>query len=136
MGKRSEAEILDILEVSRSKNAKLGITGILVYWARTDQFMQILEGEKKAIFDLLDTIRKDERHTGLKLIYDGEVSERCFTNWSMGFSNFDSIDKTKLEGYSNFLEEGFTDELLNQNPSTAAYLFQSFKQALPEKSTL
>ena len=27
------------------------ITGILVYWARTRQFMQILEGSEKAIID-------------------------------------------------------------------------------------
>ena len=95
--------------------------------------MQILEGSGKAIFDLYEDVKKDDRHKGLKLIYDGETSERCFANWTMGFSNFESIDKSKLEGFSGFLEKGFTDELVDGHPSTAISLFQSFKELLPEE---
>ena len=57
------------------------ITGILVYWARTRQFMQVLEGSEKAIFDLYEDIKKDDRHKCLKLIYSGETPERYFSNW-------------------------------------------------------
>jgi len=95
--------------------------------------MQILEGSKKAIFDLYEAIKKDDRHKSLKLIWDGEIPERCFANWTMGFSKFESIDKSKLEGFSGFLEKGFTDELINGHPSTAINLFQSFKELLPEE---
>ncbi len=95
--------------------------------------MQILEGNKEVIFDLLEVIKKDDRHKSLKLIYDGEIPERCFANWTMGFSKFESIDKSKLEGFSNFLEKGFTDELINGHPSTAIGLFQTFKDLLPKE---
>jgi len=95
--------------------------------------MQILEGSEKAIFDLYEDIKKDDRHKSLKLIYSGETSERCFADWNMGFSKFESIDKSKLEGFSGFLEKGFTDELINGHPSTAISLFQSFKELLPKE---
>ncbi len=127
----SETDILDILEIARKFNSDNGITGILVYWAMTRQFMQILEGEKEAIFNLLDKIKQDSRHTGLNLIYDGEVSGRGFASWSMAFRNFESIDKSQLQGFSNFAEKGFTDELIKKHPSTAINLFQIFKQILP-----
>ena len=129
----SDTDLLDILETSRTRNAEDNITGILIYWARTRQFMQILEGSEKAIFDLYEDIKKDDRHKSLKLIYSGETSERCFADWNMGFSKFESIDKSKLEGFSGFLEKGFTDELINGHPSTAISLFQSFKELLPKE---
>lgn len=128
----SDVDILDILETARKRNAEDDITGILIYWARTRQFMQILEGSKKAIFDLYEDIQKDDRHKSLKLIYEGEIPERCFKNWTMGFTNFDSIDKSKLEGFSAFLDKGFTSELINGHPSMAVQLFQSFKELLPK----
>lgn len=126
----SDANILDILKTSRKRNAEQDITGILVYMEKTRQFMQILEGEKNIIFDLYEDIKKDSRHKSLKLIYDGEVTDRGFSNWTMGFTNFDSIDKSKLEGFTPFLEQGFTDELVNGHPSVAVNLFQAFKELL------
>ena len=127
----SEADILDILEVARSFNAENKITGILIYWIETRQFMQILEGDKESIFSLLEKIKKDKRHTGVNLIYDGNIPDRTFAGWSMAFQNFESIDKTKLEGFSEYLKKGFTVELINKDPSTATNLFQIFKQMLP-----
>ncbi len=93
--------------------------------------MQILEGEKDTIFKLLDKIKKDERHQSLKLIYDNGIDSRSFSKWSMAFTNFESINKSQLEGYSRFLEEGFTDELLKEEPSDAIKLFNAFKKVLP-----
>lgn len=128
----SDKDILDILEVSRTNNVDTGITGILVYWIKTRQFMQILEGEKEAIFDLLEKIKKDKRHTGVSLVYEGEIPDRTFANWSMAFHNFEAIDKSNLEGFSEYLKKGFTKELLKNKPSTATNLFQFFKKMLPQ----
>ena len=46
-----EADILDLLKMSRDNNARLDVTGLLVYQKRTNEFLQILEGEKEVIFD-------------------------------------------------------------------------------------
>ena len=126
-----DADILDILNVSREKNTRLEVTGLLVYQKRTKEFMQILEGEKQVIFDLLDTIKADDRHQSLYLVYDCEVQERNFKNWTMAFADLDSVDKSKLEGVSEFLEKGFTHELLREKPSYATVLIDTFKKSLP-----
>lgn len=127
----SDSDIMDILKVSREKNSAFGVTGILLFYNKTNQFMQILEGEKKVIFDLYNLISRDKRHSGLKLVYDGSVSERSFANWSMAFTNYESLDRSRLEGYSRFYEQGFTDELIKDDHTTAIKIFQSFKTLLP-----
>ncbi len=126
-----EADILDLLKVSRDKNARLEVTGLLVYQKRTKEFLQVLEGEKEVIFDLLKTIKADDRHTSLHLIYDKEIPERGFKSWSMAFANMESIDKSKLEGTSDFLEKGYTHELAKANPTWAAQIMQTFQDGLP-----
>jgi len=128
----SKDDILNILEVSRRDNKKQDITGILLYWKKTNQFMQVLEGEKKAIFDLFnDKICMDNRHSSTKLIHHGEISERGFKNWSMGFKDLDETDTSKLEGFSDFAALGFTNERTPTKPSIAIDLIQSFRNLLP-----
>ncbi len=128
-----DADILDILKVAREKNARLEITGLLVYQKRTAEFMQILEGEKQVIFDLFETIKIDERHKRLHLIHEKEIDERCFKGWSMAFAELESINKSKLEGVSDFLEKGYTHELVKKDPSWAAQIMQTFKDSLSLK---
>lgn len=120
-----EEDILDILKVSRKNNSRAGVTGILLYYPKTRQFMQILEGEKKTIFDLLEVIKQDPRHSALKVIYDGEIEQRSFADWTMAFSRFDSLEKSRLEGFSEFIEKGFTDELISESPTKSRKPFQS-----------
>ncbi len=78
----SEAEIQDILRVSRRNNAVKGITGILFY--RKNQFLQVLEGEENTVHALVDIIRKDPRQTGLAILEEGKQS-RLFGQWAMDF---------------------------------------------------
>ena len=59
----SKEDILDILKCSRRNNEKNKITGILVYWKKTNQFLQLLEGEENVILNLYDKICIDNRHS-------------------------------------------------------------------------
>ena len=127
----SKDDILDILEVSRRDNKKLNITGLLIYWKETNQFMQVLEGDKEDIFTLFnDKICKDSRHSSVRLIYSGEIETRGFKGWSMAFKELDGIDTSKLDGFSEFAQSGFTDELAI-NTSVTVRLIQSFQSVLP-----
>jgi hypothetical protein len=123
----SDSEIVNILNTSRENNSQNNITGILVYQKKTREFMQILEGEKEAIFNLLDTIENDQRHTSMHLVFDEETNERYFNKWSMAFADLETIEKSKLEGISDFLEQGFTTEILNKNSANKSRLIKTFK---------
>ena len=103
-----EADILDLLKVARDKNACLEVNGLLVYQKWTNEFLRILEGQKKVIFYLLETTKADERHKRLHVIHDQEIPEIGFKGWSVGFANMASIDKSKLEGNLDFLEKDYT----------------------------
>ena len=129
-GEVNEAEILNILKKARDKNTRLGVTGLLVYQKRTGEFLQILEGEKEVVLNLLETIKADKRHKRLNLVHEKEIAERGFKGWSMAFANMESIDKSKLEGISDFLEKGYTHELV-KDPSWAAQIMETYKNNLP-----
>jgi hypothetical protein len=124
----SKQDIADLLKQSREKNAKLGVTGILLYYKK--HFFQVLEGEKDVIFELFSTIRKDQRHMSVILVWDQSVSERSFKDWTMAFLNLNEIDKSKLLGYSQFLEKGFTSEITQGHLTFAQELLLKFKSSL------
>ena len=49
----------------------------------------------------------------------------------MGFADLESVDKSKLEGISDFLEKGYTHELIRDEPSYTTLLMETFKKSLP-----
>jgi hypothetical protein len=73
----------DLLTASRRNNALMGITGLLLFI--DGGFLQIMEGEERAIRELYARITNDPRHHNLRLMLDREVPVRAFPDWSMGF---------------------------------------------------
>ena len=64
------------------KNRALGITGVLYC---TDQaYLQVLEGDEKAVLLLYADILRDDRHDDIHTVVIRPVEERNFPNWSMG----------------------------------------------------
>lgn len=70
-----------ILETARLHNRVAGITGVLCQGQGL--FIQILEGERRAINRLYATLIKDKRHQDVELISIEEIETRKFPNWSM-----------------------------------------------------
>jgi hypothetical protein len=79
----SESDLTALLEQSRAKNARLDITGILLY--NDGNIMQLLEGPESAVRNLIKTIYADNRHTGIIQLLDKEISKREFPQWSLEF---------------------------------------------------
>ena len=77
-------QVDDIVSVSRSRNAALGVTGALVM-ARS-HFAQVLEGERRAVDELMLSIRRDRRHSGLNVVDVAEIAERRFPLWAMAYT--------------------------------------------------
>lgn len=79
----SDAEIEDILDNARRRNAETGVTGVLFYLE--GNFLQLLEGEDPALEETYLRIKSDPRHRGLTKLLDTEIEQRSFPEWQMGF---------------------------------------------------
>ncbi len=121
----SQAELVELLEKSREKNARLGLTGMLLY--KDGNFMQILEGEESTVRELFATISDDKRHRGILILVEGNREEREFSEWSMGFCNLNSPEVLAMPAYSEFLNTPLTSEEFSLNQSRCWSLLQMFK---------
>ena len=77
----TKPELQALLEQARQKNAKLGLTGMLLY--KDGNFMQVLEGEKEAVTKLAAIIERDPRHKRVLILLRGTSEERLFPNCTM-----------------------------------------------------
>ena len=98
------AELQELLIKARTKNAPLGVSGLLLH--HEGSFLQVLEGEEEAVEPLFDTIARDPRHSRVLSIRRGTISERTFGQWSMGFVGVNKQDIPRLSGFSSFLQTG------------------------------
>ena len=99
-----DEDISDILEKARDFNLKNEITGCLLL--HNNEFIQILEGDKKIIKDLIEKIKKDVRHSHVMVLAESEIEKRVFEQWSMAYhkiENDDVINIDKIIFVNNFL---------------------------------
>lgn len=96
-----QAELPGMLARARAKNRALDITGMLIY--KDGYFMQVLEGQKSPVGELLETIRHDPRHRGVQVLSNEVVSERLFAPWSMGYRDLSDPVVRELPGLTRFL---------------------------------
>lgn len=124
----TDQDLLDLLEQSREDNLKLEITGMLLY--KGGNFMQVLEGERDAVKGIFEKIRVDKRHKGVIVVLEGDLAERQFPNWSMGFKRMsDQVQKDEV-GYTDFLDYSSNLCELQAHPSVCHRLLLSFRDNL------
>jgi hypothetical protein len=92
------ATIDAIVEQSRRNNPARGITGLLCFV--DDIYVQVLEGGRDAVCELFNTIVRDDRHQGLRLLSFEEIGERRFGHWNMGQVNIAQVNTALLLKYS------------------------------------
>lgn len=109
----TDAEMLEILSVSRKNNTAKNITGILLYFEGS--ILQVLEGEKETVRKLYDTIKKDDRHKSIITMTDGTNEERSFADWSMGFKKVSENEWNDYEGYFNLKKSSLFSVIKNKN---------------------
>ena len=80
-GDAGERDIQAILEVARSRNAKLGVTGAL--FCDGAYFVQLLEGPAEAVEAVFASIHADPRHTDIRVMERGPAETRWFASWHM-----------------------------------------------------
>ncbi|AWG21989.1 hypothetical protein FFWV33_10915 [Flavobacterium faecale] len=76
-------DLNEILNTAIKRNAVKNITGCLIY--HNNYFVQILEGDKQAVLDLYEKIKKDKKHHSVTLLWENSVDSRHFEEWNMAF---------------------------------------------------
>lgn len=105
--------VKDILAVSRTNNARVGVTGALMF--NSGCFAQVLEGPSLAIEETFERIQQDERHGDVSLLAFDPVQARAFDTWSMGYVGSSQTGLalfSAIAGESGFDPAKFTGERL------------------------
>ena len=110
----SPGELLALLEGSRERNHKRGVTGMLLY--KDGSFMQVIEGEKPVVEALFKKLSRDSRHHGILTLLKGHETERMFPDHSMGFRDLNSPEVHATPGYSEFLNTPLTSQEFSAQP--------------------
>ncbi len=82
----------DIVKWSTFNNRRLAITGALI--SVDGYYLQMLEGPKSSVDDLMGRIARDPRHADVTVTDMSERLERWFPDWSLAFagrSHFASV---------------------------------------------
>lgn len=127
----SPLELRSLLEQSRNRNTRCGITGMLLY--REGVFMQVIEGPEQAVRSLYRRIHNDRRHHEIIRLLEEHSSERLFPNWSMGFRNVDhgqGDDPRTLPGYCEILNLRLQGDEFGSRPHRCYRLLTTFQKNL------
>ncbi len=109
----TEEQLRELLEVSRDRNGASAVTGMLLY--RAGRFIQVLEGPSATVERLLERIRADHRHTGMRVLRNAPTDSRSFAEWTMGYEPITVPRAHAVEG----LRDAFDDL---EQPSSALAL--------------
>lgn len=77
------SEIEEILATARSRNQSLDVTGALIH--TNEGFAQLLEGPSTAIKKLMESIKRDARHTDVRILREETDVDRRFEGWHMAY---------------------------------------------------
>jgi hypothetical protein len=100
--------LFNMLSEARTKNARLGITGHLLY--TEEVFVQCIEGTPEVVESLWRSLQRDQRHYDLELLARGPLETRRFKDWSMAFSSYPSLNRFNMPGFFAVDREGMSQE--------------------------
>lgn len=100
----ASSRIASLVEGSLVKNARLNLTGALLFTGT--HFVQILEGPNEQLDQLMRSIERDIRHTNVTVIDRGPITTRQFPKWGLAYF-----------GPSNFVSQRVLS-VLNCSPGT------------------
>ncbi len=117
-----------LLERARRQNAARGITGAL--FSVDGVFVQILEGERDVVTQLVAHIREDPRHRRLTVIAEQPITQRVFTSWSMAWISPDASEVAtwaQLDGTTRIAD---VLDMLQRNPARLPAVMGRIVQAI------
>lgn len=97
------AAVTQILSTSQRNNAKVGVTGALMFNAGA--FAQVLEGPRRAVEETFERIQRDLGHSDVTVLECGPAEARGFANWSMAFAGKSAQGQARFSSLA--AESGF-----------------------------
>lgn len=113
----------DILVAARANNAMLGITGLMLHI--DGGFLQMLEGDERAVRELYNRIAMDRRHQDPRIMLDREIPCRVFADWSMGFER-PNMNDPETAGMFGVVRSAVHDQLSPGTGRIVAMMLQTF----------
>lgn len=114
-----------ILDLARTRNAELGITGMLLY--SNAHFIQVLEGESDVLDALYSKIANDSRHDHVRTLMSLSLKARDFPNWSMAYRAVSEADLQAHPQLNDFFSPGFDEHSFREFASPARFLLLAFR---------
>ncbi len=111
---QNDAQLSDILEISRRNNQIAGITGLLLYGDGV--FFQVLEGGEETVKACFERIKLDARHQHMLIAAERTVPQRSFEAWAMGFMPLDGALLEDVEAFIRFKRAGNQSEYPDCDP--------------------
>ena len=112
---RIKLEVLhDLVKSAASANVRADVTGALV--TDNERFIQVLEGNEQTVGALMEKIRANDRHRGVKVVKATPIRKRMFAQWSMVMAEIPA--SVAPEHRDLFLGEG-PNSRLSVTPDTA-----------------
>lgn len=94
-------ELGNIVSASNRNNKAAALTGALAF--DSQWFLQVLVGDRAAVWKALKRIEEDERHSNIVIVEAIEVSTRIFANWWMGVA---TRNDATADAFAPFLRHG------------------------------
>ncbi|MCR9129067.1 MAG: BLUF domain-containing protein [Alphaproteobacteria bacterium] len=123
----SAPELEAILETAKTRNAALGLTGLLVFTGR--HFMQLLEGERDAVEAVFAAICADDRHSSVAKLIAEPAPDRACPEWAMALQTPEGAEVTPEQAFvAN--DATIRESLPDTMPGDLRLLFQSFNSVM------
>ena len=122
------AVLTDIVGVAKRKNPEFDITGVLFYLE--GKFLQVIEGPKEHITQLMHNISADKRHKNVDILIDTAVETRGFQQWNMDHFHLNSAQKFNAQTLRD-LTASFQENLLPRSDMLVFF----YKSLLEQKAS-
>lgn len=126
----TEVELLDLLASARRFNQRTQLTGMLLYSPGTGTqkgtFVQVLEGPRADVQSLYLHIKRDSRHQDCTVMGEGELFQRRFAEWTMGFRDLSTLKPSQVPGFNPIFLKQWTLAKVLAEPDPVLQLLYSF----------
>jgi hypothetical protein len=109
----------ELSAVAKANNKRHDLSGLLAFDSK--YFIQVIEGGRRNVSNLLANLVRDERHADLELLEFDYIEKRQFGQWSMQFVPLDKSIKEIIFTHSvgttfnpyNFTQQGALSFLMD-----------------------